>query len=119
MYAYPVASVENIKRVIELSKKSDFIIRLDNLDGAEMINKAAEKEGVTVSYTIIVDSGLHRFGVPVEKVVEFADKLKEMKNLKLQGYLHIPDMFMQQSVKVKFINMWQMSVKLLQKLKNI
>lgn len=85
MYAYPVASAESIERVIELSKKSNFIIRLDNLDGAEMINKAAEKAGVTVSYTIIVDSGLHRFGVPVEKVVEFADKLKEMKNLKLRG----------------------------------
>ena len=85
MYAYPVASKESIERVIELTKKSDFIIRLDNLQGAEMINKLAEKSGVVVSYTIIVDSGLHRFGVPVEKVVEFADELKKMKNLKLRG----------------------------------
>lgn len=85
MYAYPVASKESIERVIELTKKSDFIIRLDNLCGAEMINESAEKAGVIVSYTIIVDSGLHRFGVPVEKVVEFADELKKMKNLKLRG----------------------------------
>lgn len=32
--------------------------------------------GVVVGYTIIVDSGLHRFGLPVDKIVEFADKLK-------------------------------------------
>lgn len=85
MYAYPVASKESIERVIELAKKSDFIIRLDNLDGAKMINNMALNAGVVVNYTIIVDSGLHRFGVPVEKVTAFADKLKEMKGLRLKG----------------------------------
>lgn len=85
MYAYPVASRESIERVIELSRKSDFIIRLDNLEGAEMINDMALKSGVTVNYTIIIDSGLHRFGIPADKAVEFADKLKEMKGLKLRG----------------------------------
>ncbi|MCF2612494.1 alanine racemase [Fusobacterium perfoetens] len=85
MYAYPVASKENIERVIELTKKTDFIIRLDNLDGAKMINEMAEKTGIVVSYTIIVDSGLHRFGVLVDNLVEFADQLKKLKNLKLRG----------------------------------
>lgn len=85
MYAYPVASKESIKRVIELTKNSDFIIRIDNLDGAKMLNESAMSENVVVSYTIIVDSGLHRFGVPVEKVVEFANELKNMKGLKLRG----------------------------------
>ena len=34
MYAYPVASEENIKRIIEMSKKTEFIIRLDSLEAA-------------------------------------------------------------------------------------
>ena len=85
MYAYPVASRESIDRVIELSKKSDFILRLDSVESAKMVDEAAGAEGVTISYTIIVDSGLHRFGVEVEKVADFANQLKEMKNLKLRG----------------------------------
>lgn len=85
MYAYPVASIENINRVIELSKKSDFIIRLDNIQGAKMINERASKENVIVSYTIIVDSGLHRFGVSLENLVNFANELSKLKKLKLRG----------------------------------
>lgn len=85
MYAYPVASKESIERVIELTKKSDFIIRLDNLEAAKMINDMAVAADTVVSYTIIADSGLHRFGLPVNKIVEFADKLKTMKGLKLRG----------------------------------
>lgn len=85
MYAYPVASKESIERIINVAKKSDFIIRIDNLDGAKLINDMAEKDNVVISYTIIVDSGLHRFGVMPENVVDFADKLKEMKHLKFRG----------------------------------
>ena len=85
MYAYPVASIENIDRVIELSQKSDFIIRLDNIQGAKMINERASEKNIIVSYTIIIDSGLHRFGVSLENLVDFADELNKLKNLKLRG----------------------------------
>ena len=85
MFAYPVASEQSIKRVIELTKKCDFIIRLDNAEAANMISEAAVKAGVVISYTIIVDSGLHRFGVKPEKVVEFANSIKDLAGLKLRG----------------------------------
>src|SRR5690554_865316 len=81
MYAYPVASEINIKRVIELAKKCNFIIRLDNLEGAKMLNTAAESQGVKVNYTIIVDSGLNRFGIEPEKAVDFANSLKVLNGL--------------------------------------
>jgi len=85
MYAYPVASEENIKRVIEISKKTDFIIRLDSLEAAIKINKMAEVENVVVSYSIIVDSGLHRFGLSLKNLLNFTEELKKLKNLKLRG----------------------------------
>lgn len=85
MYAYPVASSVNIGRVIALAKKCNFIIRLDDVDGAKLINQAAEEAGVKINYTIIVDSGLNRFGVPPEKVVDFANSLKELKGLVFKG----------------------------------
>lgn len=85
MYAYPVASPVNILRVIELSKKCNFIIRIDNYDGAKMLNDAAEAAGVKVNYTIIIDSGLHRFGILPEKVLDFANSLKDFKALNFLG----------------------------------
>jgi D-serine deaminase-like pyridoxal phosphate-dependent protein len=85
MYAYPVASSTNIERVVALVKKCNFIIRLDDIDGAKMINKAAEEAGVKINYTIIIDSGLNRFGVQPEKAVDFANSLKELRGLVLKG----------------------------------
>lgn len=85
MYAYPVASDINVQRVIELAKKCNFIIRIDNYDGAKMLNTAAESAGIKVNYTIIIDSGLHRFGILPEKVVAFANSLKEFKALNFKG----------------------------------
>lgn len=85
MYAYPVASPANIQRVIELSKKCNFIIRLDSLDSAKMISEAAASTGAKVNYTIIVDSGLNRFGVQPENVVAFANSLKGLTGLIFKG----------------------------------
>ena len=85
MYAYPVASDVSIRRVINLAKNSNFIIRLDNLDGAAIINKAAADAGITIQYTIIVNAGLNRFGLKPDKVVEFADVMKQFANLKFVG----------------------------------
>ena len=85
MYAYPVASVVNIKRVIELAKKCNFIIRIDNYEGAVMLNKAAKADNVKVNYTIIIDSGLHRFGLSPDKAVYFANSVKELTSLVFKG----------------------------------
>lgn len=85
MYAYPVATEVSIKRVIRLASKCSLIVRLDGVDAARPLNEAAEKAGVTVNYTIIVDSGLHRFGVAADHVVELANELRTLKNLRFCG----------------------------------
>lgn len=85
MYAYPVASAASVRRVIELSRKCNFIIRLDTVEAAEIVDAAAREAGVIVNYTIIVDSGLHRFGVAPDKVAELAEKLDEFENLEPMG----------------------------------
>lgn len=85
MYAYPVASTQNIKRVIELSKISNFIIRIDDLDGAMLLDKMAKEENVVINYTVIVDSGLHRFGVSLDNLLKFINKMEKFSNLNLKG----------------------------------
>lgn len=85
MYAYPVASPQSIERVIKVTKESDLIIRLDDLNAAKLINQAALRENVEVSYTIIINSGLGRFGIEPDNAVKFADSLKDLEGLKLRG----------------------------------
>lgn len=85
MYAYPVASDVNIKRVLNLAKNCNFIIRIDSYDSAKLLNTAAKSAGVKINYTIIIDSGLHRFGILPEKAAAFADSIKEFDALNFKG----------------------------------
>lgn len=85
MYAYPVASDVSIRRVIALAQKCHFIARIDNYDGAKMLNIAAKSADVKINYTIIIDCGLHRFGISPDKVVVFLDSLKEFEALVFRG----------------------------------
>lgn len=85
MYAYPVATNVSIKRVTALSKKCNFIVRIDDLDAAKALNEGAKEAGAQVNYTMIVDSGLHRFGVKPEKMGEFATAMAKFENLVFKG----------------------------------
>jgi D-serine deaminase-like pyridoxal phosphate-dependent protein len=85
MYAYPVASKVNIQRVVKLAQNCNFIIRIDNYDVAKMLNEAAELAMVKINYTIIIESGLHRFGVLPDEIVAFTNSLKEFKAIVFKG----------------------------------
>jgi len=85
MYAYPVASTPSIERVIRLSRMCNFCIRLDTEEAAALVDRAAGEAGVKVNYTIIVDCGLHRFGVAPERVGQLARKLQKYEHLVLRG----------------------------------
>lgn len=85
MYAYPVATDVSARRVAALAKKCRFFVRLDGPDAACILDRAAAEAGVTVDYTIIVDSGLHRFGVKPENVCAFAEQMRRFSHLTLRG----------------------------------
>lgn len=85
MYAYPLADPVNCRRAVELAKKGEFYARVDDLEGAAILNRAAEEGNVVLNVTLIVDCGLHRFGRLPEEVVDFAKALEELKHLRLAG----------------------------------
>ena len=85
MYAYPVATDVSIRRVVELAKKCNFVTRIDGLDAARLLNAGAEAAGVKINYTIIVDAGLHRFGIRPEDAGIFAKELASLQNLVFKG----------------------------------
>lgn len=85
MYAYPVAGEVYCGRVVKLAQQCDFYARIDSVEGADQLDKAAKETGITVKYTIILDCGLHRFGLPSEEIMPFAEQLKQFKNLQFMG----------------------------------
>ncbi len=60
---------------------------LFNLDIARLLNSAAEKQGVTVSAHVKVDTGMGRIGVRPESVADFAKELKLLGNIKIDGLM--------------------------------
>ena len=106
MYAYPAAAGPSIQRIIALAKQvPDFIVRLDSLEAAEALEAAAAAEASAlaaakaaenreaaagkavfqVKYTVILDCGLHRFGISAEKIAEFVEKLRIFPHLLWKG----------------------------------
>ena len=85
MYAYPAAGEVSCRRAARLAKKCTFYVRIDSLEAAAMLNDAAKQELVIISYTIIVDCGLHRFGILPEKAAAFAEQLEQFEALRFVG----------------------------------
>jgi len=85
MYAYPVANEPNISRVIRLAGSCNFYLRLDHHRQAEILNQAAKLAGTYVNYTVIINSGLNRFGIAPWELEGFMQTMSQYKNLKFKG----------------------------------
>lgn len=83
--AYPVAAIENIERVIELAKKAHIIASFDGIEAALQMQNLLVKETLNIDYLIIIDCGLHRFGVKPDKAVDLARELSKLSALTFKG----------------------------------
>lgn len=57
------------------------------LDLAEKFNQAAKDKGLIADVHIKVDTGMNRIGVRWDELNEFADRLKKLTNLKVDGVM--------------------------------
>ena len=85
MYAYPVVSEPNISRMLKIAKACNFVMRIDDLRQAKILNEYALSSKMHLNYTIIINSGLNRFGIEPKYVMEFACKMQPFKNLIFKG----------------------------------
>ncbi len=85
MLAYPVAASENIIRVIELAKQAHIILSFDGVCAAAQFQEHLVSEDLVLDYLIIIDSGLHRFGVEPDQVLKLACDLKQFASLRFKG----------------------------------
>lgn len=85
MYAYPVTDTIAIKRIIELSKNTNFILRLDDFRQAKLIEKIIKDEKIKINYTLIINCGLNRFGVKKEKALQTIQKINALDSFVFKG----------------------------------
>ncbi len=85
MYAYPAATPISVGRVLRAAEKCRLILRIDAAEQARVLNRAAKAAGQRLSYTIIVDAGLHRFGIPPREAGVFARELAAFDSLDFLG----------------------------------
>ncbi len=57
------------------------------LDLAERFNRAARERGMTADVHVKIDTGMGRVGVRYDAISEFAGKLKEFENLRVDGLM--------------------------------
>jgi alanine racemase len=60
------------------------IYRIEN---AESLNRAAEERGTSVDIHIKIDTGMGRIGVRFDEAADFADRVKRLTALRLQGLM--------------------------------
>jgi alanine racemase len=70
---------------VEELVKNDITPVVSSFDYMEMINTAAQKANKVVGVHIMVDTGMGRIGIWYEKEIEFFSKLKDLKNLRIDG----------------------------------
>lgn len=57
------------------------------IEKAELLNRTAKERGSVVDIHVKVDTGMGRIGVRYDAAAEFADRLKDLGNLRLQGLM--------------------------------
>lgn len=84
--AYPQVGEMRLRRVTALAGRvKRLIVGVDSLDGARMLNEAAEKAGLRIEVRLEIDTGAGRTGAPQEAAVRLAVAISEMEHLKLTG----------------------------------
>jgi D-serine deaminase-like pyridoxal phosphate-dependent protein len=87
LLANEIVDAAKIRRFVELARRADVIVCVDNEKVADELARAARNRHTQVSVLVDVDVGLHRCGVaPGEATVRLARALKE-KGLRFRGLM--------------------------------
>lgn len=82
---YPIAGKENLARLAQLAASGKVTVSLDGKEAARELHDALVREGLGIDYLLIIDCGLHRFGVEPEQAPALAKELAPLSGLRLAG----------------------------------
>jgi len=85
--AYPLVG-PNVSRFVRLA--SDFTQTVfyavgDDFRQLDILSGEAGKTGIKINVLVDVDVGMHRTGVPLDKLIEFYERVSTLKNITLKG----------------------------------
>ena len=86
LIANEVVEINQIKRLVELNKRSLVRVCVDSKKNINDLNQIAAKEGVKLEVLLELNVGMNRVGVnPGMPALDFANNIKEKSNLTLIG----------------------------------
>lgn len=85
--AYPVVGRRKLERLAELCRLADITLVTDSEDVADGYQELARQAGRPLDVLIEVDTGMHRVGVPPDRVVRLAGYLGRAAGLRFRGIL--------------------------------
>lgn len=86
IFAYPIMCKVNFARVLDLTKRAKITLAIDSAEAAQSADEIIKTSKLdSIDYLIIVDCGLHRFGVIPNKVAELAAEISKYDSLCLKG----------------------------------
>jgi D-serine deaminase-like pyridoxal phosphate-dependent protein len=91
MYAYPVAGEANLKRALEIGRMGRLILSVDGEANARQLSDVWQRFAKDVpncplqEVLMIIDSGLHRFGVQPERAGALGQIIDQLPGLQLIG----------------------------------
>ncbi|UCD80926.1 MAG: alanine racemase [Desulfobacterales bacterium] len=84
--ANQIVASQKLKRLLELSRKTNIAVGLDSLAGAHRLSETFSAAGATVDYLIEINSGLNRCGVaPGRETIELVKAIETLPGLKFKG----------------------------------
>lgn len=88
LIANQVVGKEKIRRLVDLARRCDVTVAVDNLDNVRELEAAAVSAGVTVGAIVEVDVGNHRAGArSAEEAVGLAETLAWSSGLRYRGVM--------------------------------
>lgn len=90
LLAYPVIGARKMARLMEVAKRTNLTVSLDNEFSARQLSDAASRAGVTVSVLTETDVGLGRVGVAPAEIVPLAKLIAGLAGLRFRGIAFYP-----------------------------
>lgn len=110
-YILSGASLENCKDII----KYDLIPAICTFELARKLNSEAKALNIVHPIQIKVDTGMNRYGLPVNELEDFILKIQKLNNIKIVGYYsHLADPFNKEFSQIQ-INKFESAIKIFSK----
>src|SRR5262249_24789614 len=90
LVAYPIIGHTKLGRLMEVARRTQVTVALDNLFGARQLSDAARAAQVEVGVLAELDVGLGRVGVSPGQVLALAQAMEKLPHLRFEGITFYP-----------------------------